>query len=235
MTEGKTSGEGIEAKKVFLVDDHPVLRKGIALVIDEESDLALCGEAETAAEALEAVARTEPDVVLVDLSLKDSDGLELIRRLHESNPDLPVLVVSAFDESRYAERALKAGARGYIMKGENIESVVTAIRHVLQGGIHLSEAMMPKIVGKLVEGGEKSPSPREALTDREFEVYQLIGGGLRAQEIAERLGLSPKTIHVYRDNIRKKLKLKDAFELHHAAFQFAQQEARDPLYPDSKG
>ncbi|MHC4777268.1 MAG: response regulator [Planctomycetota bacterium] len=221
-------------KKVFIVDDHPVLRKGIALLIDNEPNLAMCGEADSLPAAMENLERAAPDIVLVDLSLKDSDGLDLIARIRGVDGDLPVLVISAFDESRYAEKALKSGAQGYLMKGENIDTVIGAIHRVLAGGIYLSEEMMPKIIGKLASSDEEAPSPTEVLTGRELEVFQMIGGGRRVREIAATLGISPKTVHVYRDKIRKKLDISDAFALHHTAFLHFQREKQDSLYPDSK-
>lgn len=212
--------------RILIVDDHPVLRRGISLLINEESDMAVCCEAKSAQEALDLLEKTEADLVLVDISMKGMNGLELIKTIKSKYPDLLTLVLSAHDASRYAERALRAGARGYIMKEENIDVVVTAIRQVLAGNIYLDQDIMPTILGKLVSGkSNKDATPSEILSNRELEVFEMIGKGARTSEIAETLRLSTKTIQVYRENIKKKLGLKDSVKLHQSAFQWCNENA----------
>ena len=223
MTQDNQPDSG--GKKIFIVDDHPVLRRGISLLINEEEDMTVCGEAETAQETLDALEEARPDLVLVDISLKGMNGLELVKSIKASSPNLPTLVLSAHDASRYAERALRAGARGYVMKEENIDVVVTAIRKVLEGEIYLSDNIMPKILSKLVNGKTKAgATPQDVLSDRELEVFEMIGQGSRTSEIAEQLHLSAKTIQVYREKIKKKLGLPDSVKLHQSAFQWFHNE-----------
>ncbi|MEA3367308.1 MAG: response regulator transcription factor, partial [Planctomycetota bacterium] len=212
--------------RVLIVDDHPVVRRGLAQVLGGTDDLAFCGEAETAADALQAVAETGPDVAVVDLTLKGKGGLELVKDLHARHPDLPVLVLSMHDESLYAERALRAGARGYIMKDGWMEEVVRALRQVLAGRVYLSERMTSRLLGRLTGGGAADgQSPISTLTDRELEVFEMIGQGLATREIADRLHLSVKTVDTHRENIKRKLNLSSATELYRHAFLWAQQKS----------
>lgn len=208
-------------RRIFIVDDHPVVREGIALVINGAPDLEVCGEAADAPETMQALETARPDAVLVDISLKGTDGLELIRDIHAAYPELPTLVLSAHRESDFAERSIRAGAKGYVMKEESSEVMLCAIREVLDGQIHLSEQMTPKLLARLLQpGGKNSQSPVDLLSDREFEVFQLVGQGIPPAQVAEKLRISHRTVLVYCEHIKKKLDLKNAFELHHAAFSY---------------
>ena len=213
--------------KVVLVDDHPIVRQGLAQMISREPDMEVCGEAETAAEALKAIAACHPDVAVVDLSLKGTSGLELLKDIKVRFPKLPVLVLSMYDESMYAERALRAGAKGYMMKEEATEKVLAAIRGILGGKIYLSEAMASRLLHMAVGG--RTPggvSPTERLSDRELEVFQLIGQGYGNTDIARQLHLSPKTVETYRAHIKEKLGLSGATELLQHAIHWAQSLGR---------
>ncbi len=200
--------------KIFIVDDHPIVRKGLTQLINQESDLIVCGEADSANNALEILKKLKPDLVIVDISLQGIDGIELIKIMKVRFSGLPVLVVSMHDESIFAERALRAGARGYIMKQEAIERMMEAIRKVLKGDLYISERVSKNIVKRFIDGkAEASSSPVEILSDRELEVFQLIGQGYGTSQIAQELHLSIKTVESYRANIKEKLKLKNATEL----------------------
>lgn len=213
-------------KRVFIVDDHPMMRHGMVQLIELEPDLECSGEAETAAQALNLVAARIPDLILLDISLPDKNGLELLKDLQVFHPTIPVLVFSMHDESVYAERVLRAGGRGYIMKQEGGKKLMQAIRQVLQGRIYLSDKMSAKIL-EIFAGrrAETASSPMELLTDREFEVFQFIGQGKTTREIATHLHLSVKTIEVHRANIRKKLKLKTGAEVVRAAIRWCDSQA----------
>jgi DNA-binding NarL/FixJ family response regulator len=201
-------------KRLLIVDDHPMMRQGLAQLIDHESDLAACGEADTAAQALRRISTDKPDLVLVDISLPDRNGLELIKDIQALHPGLPVLVVSMHDESLYAARVLRAGGRGYIMKQEGGKMLMRAIRQVLGGQIYVSERMAAKIL-EIFSGHrtDVSRSPVERLSDREFEVFQLVGQGKGTRDIAGQLHLSVKTVEVHRANIKHKLDLKRGTDL----------------------
>ncbi len=214
-------------KQILIVDDHPMMREGLAQLIDHEPDLSVAAQASTAAQALEAVAQRRPDLALVDISLPDKNGLELIKDLQALCPELPTLVVSMHDESLYAERVLRAGGRGYIMKQEGGKKLMTAIRHVLDGRIYVSEKISAKILETFSgHRAEAVRSPVERLSDREFEVFQLIGQGLGTRQMAQHLHLSVKTVEVHRANIKRKLELKAATELVRYAIRWA--EAQRP-------
>ena len=207
--------------RVLLIDDHPILRQGLAQLINQEADLMVCGEADEAPKAFDAVATTKPDVALVDISLKGGNGLELIKNIKARFPELPLLVLSMHDESLYAERALRAGSLGYVMKEVAIENVLTAIRRVLAGEIFLSDKMKARLLNHYVSGRGKTPgSPIESLTDRELEVFRLIGEGRGTRQIAGDLHLSIRTVEAYREYIKDKLDLKNATELVQHAFQW---------------
>lgn len=212
--------------KVLLVDDHPILRRGLAQLINQEQDMAVCGEAEDAPKAFEAVSTLQPDVAVVDISLKGGNGIELIKNVKARFPDLPILVLSMHDESLYAERALRAGGLGYIMKEEAIEQVLAGIRRVLVGEIFLSDKMKAKMLQQLANGKAKAfVSPIEHLTDRELEVFRLIGEGRSTRQIATELHLSVRTVEAYREYIKGKLNLKNATELVQHAFHWVHHEA----------
>jgi DNA-binding NarL/FixJ family response regulator len=201
-------------KRILIVDDHPMMRQGLMQLINHEPDLSAFCEADTAAQAMNLVVARKPDLVLVDISLPDRNGLELIKDIHTFHPTLPVLVFSMHDESLYAERVLRAGGRGYIMKQEGGKRLVHAIRHVLSGQIYVSEKMAARIL-ELFSGHRSQTvgSLVENPSDREFEVFQLIAQGQSTRCIAEHLRLSVKTAEVHRANIRKKLQLKTGAEL----------------------
>jgi DNA-binding NarL/FixJ family response regulator len=200
--------------KIFIVDDHPMMREGLAQLISNEPDLEVCGEAETASAALEKIAKCKPDLVLDDITLPDKSGLELIKDIQAFSPTTPVLVISMHDETLYAERVLRAGGRGYIMKQAGGKKIMEGIRQVLSGQIYVSEKMGARIL-EIFSGHRKntSHSPVENLTDREFETFQLIGSGLSTKEIAQKMHVSTKTVEVHRMNIKTKLQLKTAAEL----------------------
>jgi DNA-binding NarL/FixJ family response regulator len=201
-------------KRIFIVDDHPMMRQGLAQLIGAEPDLMVCGEAEDAGRALDAVGTLKPDLVLADISLPGKNGLELIKDLQAMQPGLQVLVISMHDESLYAERVLRAGGRGYIMKQEGGKKLMQAMRQVLEGRIYVSEKISAGILETL-SGGRAGiqGSPMEKLSDRELEVFQLIGQGKGTRDVADALHLSVKTVDVHRANIKAKLKLNSASEL----------------------
>lgn len=212
---------GKDKTKVIIVDDHPIIRQGLAELINNEPDLIVCGQAEDAPEALVKIKELEPDMVIVDISLKETSGIELIKDIKVQYPNLPVLVLSMHDEALYAERMLRAGAKGYVMKAEATEKVIVAIRKILSGQIYVSDKMAAKMVRKLVGGGpDVGVSAIERLSDRELEVFHLIGQGYGTRQIAERLNLSMKTIETYREHIKEKLNLADANELLQYAIQW---------------
>jgi DNA-binding NarL/FixJ family response regulator len=200
--------------RVLIVDDHPMTRAGLVHVINHEPDLVVCAEAENAADALNALDACEPDLVLADITLPGKSGLELVKDIKAMHPELPILVISMHDESLYAERILRAGARGYITKHEGGKKLMQAIRRVLSGQIYVSEKMSAQIL-ETFSGGQVAPvrSLIARLSDREFEVFELLGEGLAARAIAERLHLSTKTVDVHRANIKAKLAIKTASEL----------------------
>ncbi|OPY79344.1 MAG: Oxygen regulatory protein NreC [Syntrophorhabdus sp. PtaU1.Bin153] len=210
----REAGTARQKHKIFIVDDHPIVRKGLSQLINQEADLVVCGEAANAESALENLKKLKPDLAIVDISLKGVDGIELIKQMKVRYSNLPVLVVSMHDESLFAERALRVGARGYIMKQEAIENMMEAIRKVLRGELYISERVSATIVKKFIDGkSESTSSPEELLSDRELEVFQLIGQGIGTREIAEQLHVSVKTVEAYRANIKEKLSLKNATEL----------------------
>lgn len=213
MTPRQTSPTR-QKRRIFIVDDHPIVRKGLTQLINQEADLTVCGEAENAEMALELIKRAKPDLAIVDISLRGIDGLELTKLIRARFENIPVLVVSMHDESLFAERALRVGARGYIMKQEAIEKMMEAIRKVLRGELYVSERVSASIVKKFVDGkAEGLSSPEELLSDREIEVFQLIGQGYGTRQIADQLHVSIKTVESYRANIKEKLGLKNAAEL----------------------
>ena len=209
-------GSSLPAGKrgILVVDDHPFMRAGLAQLIDRQADLRVRGEAGNPAEAFQALAQTKPDLILTDLTMPGRSGLEFIKDLRAIQPDLAVLVISMHDEVVYAERALRAGARGYIMKDAGGENLLAAIRQILRGEIYVSPRMSARILeGLSTPRPRGSSSPIEKLTDREFEVFQLIGQGKSTREIAQQLHLSTKTVDVHRSNIKAKLGLGDVTAL----------------------
>ena len=204
--------------RVFLVDDHPVVRKGLAQIIAQEPDLAVCGEAVDRTDGLAGITTAQPDIAVVDLTLQNSDGMDLIKDLHRTAPALPVLVLSMHDELVCAERALRAGARGYIMKQEAPLKVLDAIRTILGGGIYASAAIHARLLHAVTDGRPQDGVARIArLSDRELQVFQLVGDGRSTREIAEQLTLSVKTIETNYKRIKDKLALATFTELVQAA------------------
>ena len=211
-------------KKVLIVDDHPIVRQGISQLIDQEPDFATCGQAGSAQEALDLMENYAPDVLLVDISLDGISGLELIKILKSRYHSVPVLVLSMHDETLYAERALRSGAKGYVMKQEATESVLTAIRQVLRGDLYLSERMQGKILQHILNGGVGGLSPIDLLSDRELEVFRRIGLGYATGDIARELKRSVKTVETHRAHLKDKLGLKNAAELTRFAVQWVERE-----------
>ena len=208
-------------KTVFVVDDHPIVRQGLALLINREADLAVCGEAEEMHAALSAIQAAKPDILIVDISLNGPDGLELLKNIRITSPRLPVLVLSMHDESIYAERALRAGANGYIMKQEATEKVLVALRRILSGEIYVSDRIANNMLRHYVRGANVSEhSSVSDLSDRELEVFRLIGEGQGTRQIADALHLSVKTVESYQAHIKEKLSLRSARELVQHAVQW---------------
>ncbi len=210
-----------DKKKILLVEDHPIFRLGLAELINQEEDLHVCGDAKDVDDAIKKIQDLKPDLVIADISLKQSDGIDLVKYANIHHSNLPVLVLSMHDEYLYAQRALHAGAKGYIMKQEAMESVVTAIQHVLKGKIYLNEKVKEHILSN-ISGTPKSKdqTPIDRLTNRELQVFKLIGRGFSSREIAERLFLSIKTSGTYRERIKEKLNLKNANALLRFAVHF---------------
>ena len=212
---------------ILVVDDHPMMRQGLAALINNEADLTVCCEAESAAQALAAIARGLPDLVIADITLPDKSGIELIKDIQALHPGMRVLVVSMHDEALYAERVLRAGGRGYIMKQEGGPRLMEGIRQVLAGQIYVSEKMSRRIL-EIFSGQRSSTagtSPVEALTDREFEVFQLIGQGISTKDIAQKLHLSVTTVEVHRLHIKDKLHVRTAPELIRYAVRWTESQA----------
>ena len=210
-------------KKVLLVDDHPVMREGIASVIEREPDLTVCGQAEDCEGALKAIADLDPDFAIVDICLKDGDGIRLVRDIRKRRPDLPVLILTMHGEAVYGERALQAGARGYVVKSEPARNIVDAVRLIMAGGIQVSERLREKMLRAHIEAEEpQAGSAANVLSDREFEVFRMLGQGQPVREIAAQLRLSVKTIETYQERMKKKLRLDSNTELHKCAIHDVQ-------------
>jgi DNA-binding NarL/FixJ family response regulator len=212
--------------KILIVDDHPLMRKGLAMTLDAEMDLSVVGQIATAEEAMEKLDDLNPDLAVVDISLPGMGGLELVKHLQAMYPNLRTLVVSRHDESLYAERAIRAGARGYIMKLEAGDVIVRAVRHVLNGGIYVSDEVKERLLFGVALGGKNTlaQSPLEVLSDRELEIFEHTGRGLGTREIAEMLHLSVKTVESYRARIKAKLNVNTAAELMQRAVQWVDSE-----------
>lgn len=213
------NGPGQGKSRVLLVDDHPIVRQGLAQLINASDDLLVCGEASTAREAMEVLQNSSPDIVIVDISLEDRNGVELIKDILARQPGLPTLALSMFDEAMYAVRVLRAGGRGYVMKQEMPKKMLAAIRQVLAGNVYLSEKMSTRLVEQAVTAGSAAEPPVAELSDREVEVLTLIGRGQSTKEIAEKLFISIKTVEAHRERIKEKLKLKNGTELLRYAMQ----------------
>ena len=207
------TNDPITKYRVFLVDDHPMVRERLGQLIDRETDLVVCGEAASSKEALQEMPGAQPHLIVVDISLKDSHGLELIKDLKLLYPNIPILVLSMHDESLYAERVLRAGARGYITKQEATTKVLVAIRKILSGEVYLSEHMVGRLLNRCTHGPPFGGSPLECLADRELEVFHMIGRGMATRQIAEELHIGVKTVESYRARIKEKLNLDSGAEL----------------------
>jgi DNA-binding NarL/FixJ family response regulator len=211
----------IRKRTVFIVDDHPLLRQGLALLINRENDLAVCGEAQEAQTAMHAITRYRPDILIVDISLNGPDGLDLLKNIRNSYPDLPVLILSMHDEATYAERALRARANGYIMKQEATEKVLVAVRRILNGEVYLSDRIANKLLRQYIGGASTTLQSRlNALSDRELEVFRSIGEGRSTRQIADELRLSVKTVETYQAHLKEKLALRSGRELIQHAIQW---------------
>jgi DNA-binding NarL/FixJ family response regulator len=220
----QTDGEIVTRSRVFIVDDHAMFREGLRQIIERDPGLTVCGDAAESDEALRGIRETKPDVVLVDISLAGASGIDLIKTLKAEDTDLPILVVSMHDELLYAERALRAGAMGYVMKHEPAKTVKAAIRKVLGGDMHLSERMTKSVVAKFARGQPSAAaSPVEALSDRELEVFRQLGQGKGVREIAELLGVSVATVNTFRNRIKEKLQLKSSTEVMLHAIQWSRE------------
>jgi DNA-binding NarL/FixJ family response regulator len=211
--------------RIYIVDDHPLVRQGLSQIVASEADMEICGEAEDSPSAIRGVGEANPDAIIVDISLKGANGLELIKNLKAIHEDIPILVFSMHDETIYAQRALRAGAKAYVMKKESPSKVVDAIRKIIQGEIYVSPSVADQVLHQIVNGpGNVSTSPVDRLTDRELEVVQLIGRGLSSREIAESLHLSVKTIESHRAHVKEKLSLRNATELVQFSVQWVDQQ-----------
>ena len=220
----KTSVAPVSQKRVLIVDDHPIFRAGLTGLVNLEADLVVCGEAHDAVQALDALEKLKPDLVLLDMSLPGKSGLELLKDVRALSPRTPVLIISMHDETLYAERVIRAGGRGYIMKQEGPGKIIHAIRRVLAGGISVSESISSQILDALSGakvGSKPSVASVSTLTDREFEVYRLLGQGKEPHDISRILHLSIKTVDTHRMHIRQKLGLRNATELIHHATRWA--------------
>jgi DNA-binding NarL/FixJ family response regulator len=222
----KNNETGSHKHRVYLVDDHPIVRQGLIKLIEQEDGLEVCGEAGSVNAALDEIQKLGPDVVLVDISLEESNGLELIKAIDDLGLQIPTLVLSMHDESLYAEHALKAGASGYVMKQAASSTLIQAIEKVLDGQIYVSKTMSSQMLKMAFRGaGEKQRSGTDALSLRELEVFELIGRGNSTREIAEQLSLSVKTIETYRGHIKTKLQLRSGTELMQKAIRWVETES----------
>jgi DNA-binding NarL/FixJ family response regulator len=217
----RSKAEAPAKHRIFIVDDHPIVREGLSLMMNREPDLVVCGEAEEAATALQAITSTRPDFLIVDISLNGPDGLDLLKSIRVRFPNLPVLILSMHDESIYAERALRAGANGYIMKQEATEKVLIAVRQILNQKVYVSDRIANRMLQHYINGAaNETHSPIAELSDRELEVFRLIGEGHSTRMIADELHLSVKTVESYQAHIKDKLSLKTGRELVQRAIQW---------------
>ncbi len=209
--------------RILIVDDHTIVRQGIAQLVNREPDLDVCEEAGDAESAVAGLAKTPVDLAIVDISLPGTSGIELVKLIRDSHPQLPVLVMSMHDEALYSDRAFRAGAKGYVMKQEATEKLLAAIRKILNGGVYVSDRMQTVMVQRFLNSGvDETVSFIDNLTDREFEILRMIGQGLTVAEIADKLGRSAKTVEAHRANLREKLGLKRAAELARFATQWVE-------------
>jgi DNA-binding NarL/FixJ family response regulator len=215
------SGNVAQKSRVFIVDDHPLVREGLANLINRQDDLIVCGEAEDSAQAIASIKKAQPDVALIDISLKNESGLELVKHLENQFPQVALIVLSMHDEDLYAERALRAGARGYVMKREASKSVLASIRRVLKGEVYVSKRIVKRIAKRLISSREAvATSPVERLSDRELEIFRLLGQGCTTSQIARDLNLSLKTVQEYCARAKEKFGVKSLLELLRAAVRW---------------
>ena len=230
MTKAQKRSESSSASetrtiRILIVDDHPVVRRGLAAMINQEPDLEVVAEAADFHQGLDAIRDQQPDLAIIDLTLEGIGGLELVKQVKSINPEMLMLVLSMHDETLYAERVLRAGARGYIMKQEGTDKLISAIRAIVRGDVYVSERMASRMLGKFVDGRrDGGSSPLERLSDRELEVFEMLGRGQSTREIADRLCVSIKTIESHREHIKAKLRLKNANELVQHATQWVVSE-----------
>jgi DNA-binding NarL/FixJ family response regulator len=224
------SAETTSAKRrIFIVDDHAMFRDGLRRLIDLEPDLTVCGDAPDAASGLRGMSESAPDLVIVDISLDTTSGIDFIKAIKRDYEDMPVLVVSMHSESLYGDRALRAGAMGYVMKSEPATSVIAAIRKVLSGNVHISEKMATLVVSKFVKGEpDQVPSPLEALSDRELEVFRMLGQGKGTREIAQEMNVALPTVSSFKNRIKEKLQFKNSTEMILYSLQWFRKEPSDP-------
>lgn len=211
--------------KILIVDDHPILRMGMRELLNQEEGFVVCGVAENISSARKAICEHAPDLAIIDISLGGDNGLDLVKEMSERHRHVAVLVLSMHDESVWAERAIRAGARGYIMKKEAAESIVQAVKNIMSGKVHVSEAIMAQLLDKFHLRPDQQGASEDDLTDRELEVFRLIGSGLSTRQIAERMNLGIKTIGTYRDRIKQKLHIKSAAELTRRAVLWTERDA----------
>jgi DNA-binding NarL/FixJ family response regulator len=221
MHMDKSMGLGHRRHKVLLVDDHPLVRRGLADLLAREPDIEVCGEATDVAEAMREIERSPPDLVVIDLTLKGGHGIDLIEKIKAKDERIRMLVSSMHDEMLFAERVLRAGAMGYVTKQEPPETLLCAVRQILRGEVYLSNKMTSRLLHQVVGGVLPAESPLQSLSNREIEVFEMIGQGLTTMQIARRLELSPKTIETHREKIKQKLNLKNSAELSRRAVQWA--------------
>lgn len=226
MAEQLRKDTGTGKARVFIVDDHPVVRQGLAQYINDEHDLIVCGEAEDVNGAIVQIGDQQPDIVIADITLRDGNGLDLTAAIKDRF-NIPVLVLSMYEEDFYAERALRAGARGYVMKKEPMATVITAIREILTGKIHLGEAVKDRLLDRMLAGHDRTGHPVEALSNREVEILKMIGDGMGNRQIAASLGLSVKTIETYRTRIIEKLRLDGSSELTRYAIEWRKGDGKN--------
>jgi DNA-binding NarL/FixJ family response regulator len=221
MMTTERSEQVAQKNRVFIVDDHPLVREGLTNLMNGQNDLIVCGEAKNSAQAIEGIMKTRPDVALIDISLENESGLELVKQLASRFPEVALIVLSMHDEGLYAERALRAGARGYVMKHETSSSVLASIRRVLEGGVYISERIINRMAMRLTSvGGAAATSPVERLSDRELEIFRLLGQGRTTSQIAEDLHLSLKTVQAYCARAKEKFGVTSLTELLRAAIQW---------------
>jgi DNA-binding NarL/FixJ family response regulator len=231
MTENQTSESGAspeacaaDKSRVYIVDDHAMFRDGLRQMINLEPDLSVCGDAADAAQAMIELRECRPDLVIVDISLAGTSGIDLVKSIKREFEDLSVLVVSMHDESLYGERALRAGAMGYIMKSEPAKTVLAALRKVLRGEVHISEKMASAVVAKFVQGSGAPPSPLESLSDRELEVFRMLGQEKGTRQIAEEMNIASPTVATFKNRIKEKLGMKNSTEMILYAIQWFRQD-----------